>query len=472
MPRAMREIGVGLAAWICGGCGADPPEPPVLEDPGRVDPVVAARVERALAEVRRHPRSAALRGQLGMLYDANAIPDLAATCYEQALTLDDREPKWWYHAARSRHDLGDLEGALTAIDGAIDRAPSFAPLRWRQGLWLLSMDRHQEAEASFRRAAEIAPGDEAGWLGLARVLLHTNRPEEAASILNGLLKQDPEHGYARQLLGRAYLQAGDAERAKTELARGAGSDPDWSDSWELELLAYRAGYRAAINTAQRAVEAGEPELAIQALAPLRATHPTDVTVLTWLSTAHLAANQPDSALEVLHVAERHHPDHFVVHLQLGDALARRGDLPRAIAHVSRAIELNPGSGPAYVQKARLLRQVRDAEGARDALEAAIRRDAGDLSAWIMLGEVQYGLKRFDEMAETMERAAARFPHVPAPLAGLAIARGELGQFDEAREALARASRLNPDDPDAAKAKARVDRLERGAAAAAAGHAGP
>jgi tetratricopeptide (TPR) repeat protein len=463
MRPTVRTVGAGLVAGIClHGCGAEVAEPPELEDPNGVDPAVVERVDRALSEVRRHPRRAAPRGELAMIYDANALPDLAAECYEQALTLDDQEAKWWYHLARSRHELGDLDAALTAIDRAIDREPSFAPLHWRRGLWLLSQVRHQEAEASFRRATEIAPTDPSGWLGLARVLLQTDRAPEAAEVLQGLLRQDPNHGYARQLLGKAYLQSGNEEQGRLELARGAGSGPRWGDPWELEVLGYRAGYRAVLNAAQHAVESGQPLVALRALAPLRASHPTDVTVLTWLSTAYLASGQNQEALEVLRVAEKHHPDHFVVHLQLGDLFARRNDARRALAHTARAIELNPSSGPAYLQQARVLRHVGEFERARDALRAAIRYDSGELSAWIMLSEVQFTLKEFEEMAETLERAAVRFPDAPTPLAGLAFARSQLGQFDEARAALARASRLNPNDPDVVKARAYVGRLEQAA----------
>ena len=55
-----------------------------------------------------------------------------------------------------------------------------------------------------------------------------------------------------------------------------------------------------------------------------------------------------------------------------------------------------------------------------------------------------GLERYEEAASMFRRAAVRNPDSVAPYLNLAVCYGHLGQLDDARQALARLRRVNPD----------------------------
>ena len=94
--------GIGIRWWIT---RQRPSEPPVMRDPSSVDPLVGQLIDQTLAEVRGNPRSGELRGRLAMVYHANGLHDLAGVTYEQALALNAKNARWWYHLARIRAEM-------------------------------------------------------------------------------------------------------------------------------------------------------------------------------------------------------------------------------------------------------------------------------------------------------------------------------------------------------------------------------
>ncbi len=68
------------------------------------------------------------------------------------------------------------------------------------------------------------PGDVAGRVDLATILMATGQSQEALAILEDAVARHPDDGAVRRALGQWYLQAGDLERARHEWLLGAQLD--------------------------------------------------------------------------------------------------------------------------------------------------------------------------------------------------------------------------------------------------------
>lgn len=60
-----------------------------------------------------------------------------------------------------RYQAGQWEEALESFEAALQMNPDFVEAHFNAALTLHQMDRHEEATRHFRRAGELAPGNEA-----------------------------------------------------------------------------------------------------------------------------------------------------------------------------------------------------------------------------------------------------------------------------------------------------------------------
>jgi tetratricopeptide (TPR) repeat protein len=237
--------------------------------------VQLGQIDRALALFERSGYSAALVKTLeefghrpsAQQYRAAGMLDRAAQAYEEggALAeaaeiheheLDDRERAAalylkagsFLQAGRLFEALGKRQDALEAYAatpaGSVDAARLF-----------LAAGRTAEAANLVARipAAQLATLEDESTLTLvARVMLETDRLDEAARILQGLKRRGAIGGPVHLLLGRAFLDKGLHELAEEELRIAAGMPLDAAD--EIQA-AYLLG---------RVLEAtGKPEEAMQ-----------------------------------------------------------------------------------------------------------------------------------------------------------------------------------------------------------------
>ena len=330
-----------LALGLLAACGGTAPEPPLAAAGDLPAGRLGTAVEVALAAVRDEPADAGARFDLAAAYDAAGLHDLAERTYGQVLALDPRHPRAWYHRARTRRELGRTEESLADAVRAAELAPRYAPAHWRLGLWLAEVGRGEEAAACFARAVEVDPGDPGGWLGRARLALEAERHGEAIEVLEELLGRDPANGYARHLLGTALLAAGEDERAERELARAAGSRPEWRDPWVEEIRGRELGAGRELTWAWEEINAGRAAEVLPALERMNAERPADIAVLGALAAAYCGAGGPHRALALLEEARGRQPGHHRIELLLSFVHELGGDLGRAREHLERAAALHP-----------------------------------------------------------------------------------------------------------------------------------
>ncbi len=124
------------------------------------------------------------------------------------------------------------------------------------GLSAWKAGNNESAEEAFEQALELDQRHVKSWLNLSRVLLDTDRPEEALAKIDKALVIDPESNVAYRLQGRAFHQLGQKEEAVNAYRRAIQIDDQ--DAWSMNnlgLLYIEEGlYDKALPPLTRAVE--------------------------------------------------------------------------------------------------------------------------------------------------------------------------------------------------------------------------
>jgi tetratricopeptide (TPR) repeat protein len=115
---------------------------------------------------------------------------------------------------------------------------------------------HESAEEAFERSLELDPRHVKSRLNLGRVLLDTERPEDALTQIEEALAIDPESSVAYRLKGRALHQLGKWDEAVDAYRRAITIDNE--DAWSMNnmglILIEQGKFSEALPPLARAVE--------------------------------------------------------------------------------------------------------------------------------------------------------------------------------------------------------------------------
>jgi adenylate cyclase len=131
---------------------------------------------------------------------------------------------------------------------------------------------------------------------------------------------------------------------------------------------------------------------------------------------------------------------------LGQALLRRGEYQGALAEAERAVAISPNLSSAHeLRGATLYLSGRFEEGLA-ALRTAIRLDPlspGGAQRSVQVATALYFSRQYEAAAEAARQTIRSYPDFPFPYRWLAAALGQIGQIDEAKQALEKAIAVAP-----------------------------
>jgi tetratricopeptide (TPR) repeat protein len=458
-------------------------EPPLPADLTQLDPHLNELVQTAVSRVRRDPQSAEAWRELGMIYHANGLIDLAEASHQHAVAADPRCAQTWYHLAMVQNSLGEVGSALESMQRALACDGTYAPAHWRAGFWQLERSEIDHALDAFIRASELDPTDAAARIGIARVYLQRAEHEKATAILSDLSAQSAGsniEGYVNQLLSCALQRLGRFEQAQAVIACGTlgAPPPVWNDPWFDELGRYQTGLSAGLQHAQMLASSGELERAAGVLQILRSRRPQDVHVLLMLAACRRDQHRFDECFAILRKALEFNPQSHFVHTNFALAYLTRGaqagnrqsDLDRELAlqHADEALRLNPAFSVAHGARADVMLARGQQESAVQSYLTAAHFDR-EPAQWLMrAGKVQFDRQQWASARETFKRVTQLAPEHPEgwQLLGRSLAR--LGDVPAATAALSEADRIQPGDPvtHAALGEVRLIRIKPGPVPAA------
>ena len=283
--RRRRAVGGFLLAAVlaCYGCSS-PGRTDLVDvaypDLAGMEPLVAERLngsrealDRLLA--RREIADAALGrafGEAGMLYQAYALLDAAADCYENAAALTPLETRWPYYLGRVRRAQGrnELAGAnfRRVLELVADHVPALVQLAEVE----LEASRLDDAESLLQIARFAEPESAAVAFALGRVAAERREYAAAVEHFEAALRSEPRATAIHYPLALAHRALGDEERARGHLERrGKVVVPDplmaavrqLAESWRVDLqrgsALFADGHFEEAATAFRRAATAAPE---------------------------------------------------------------------------------------------------------------------------------------------------------------------------------------------------------------------
>lgn len=306
---------------------------------------------------------------------------------------------------RSMQEAGEFESSIEPLRGLVTTHSTHPEVNFRLGLALVRTGRPSLAIWPLQKAVDSQEHGLAAGLLLISALLQTGDPEEAVRAADRILERDPNNTMALYSRGRANINASQFEEALIDsdrllaldaddtralvLRSAALAELDRTDEAEavqsrLETIAEKAGDRAqaARACASRGVlfsMTERPEEATAAFKTCIERYPSDDVVRSQ-ATDHFVGQQDfASAAALWQAAVEETPEDGALRVKLADLLRRDGRTEEAEAVLDEMVELFDSAG-AWRAMASFRRTAGDMSGAREALEQAIERTAGDTAA--------------------------------------------------------------------------------------------
>jgi len=274
-----------------------------------------------------------------------------------------------------------------------------------------------EPEANFRRAVALCGNDpEIPRLRLARLLAETGRQDEARTELQKLLREKSDSGPARLLLAQMDFARNNLNDATLAAQKCTKSPYTARSAWTLLSAIYRrqgdtnATGAASRRAAAAAADAPWPDPYEDEVLALR----SDARSLSDRAQAFLMAGRASDAMPMVNQLVRDHPDFPQTWLLLG----------RAQNLFNRSADAEP------------------------ALRRYLQMDTNSVNGHFQLGMSLLGQKRYEEAAESFQRAASLKRDLGPAYFNLGFALAKSGKPREAVPAFQEAIRQNPEMVDA------------------------
>jgi arylsulfatase A-like enzyme/tetratricopeptide (TPR) repeat protein len=278
----------------------------------------------------------------------------------------------------------------------------------------------------------------------AQGLVARGRPRDAATVLEGVLEQDPGNPAALSLLGSIRYSGGNAEGGLAALEQAVRLAP--------------AVFENHINLANAYHVAGRWEEAVRAYDAALTIRPGDPRTLAGLGRALLASGRPDRAAEILQEALGAGASPAEANASLGAALADLGDLVGAERKLRAAVEAEPSLAPAWNKLGVVVERSGRLEEAAALYDRALEQDADLPDALFNRGKAYLREGRFESASRLAERLVARHPDYSRGWLLVANVRAAQGNLTAAREAIE--TLLSRPGIDPALERAAQDTLER------------
>jgi tetratricopeptide (TPR) repeat protein len=319
------------------------------------------------------------------------------------LKKNPHDARAWYELSVAYANDRNLPETHEALKRALSVGPTEEELCVQIGMSLEAMNDGETALKAFARAGQLSPTSQAGHRHLGAALLKLGRPHNAVEPLRRAAKLSNYASEDCLSLAIALEQSADTNDKVEEamayyhLAADSGRD-NLEAHRQLGRMLSKVGHHAgAIRAWRRVVE----------LAPgdLNAIKSLGIALSTW--------GKHDDAIALLTEVVRERPESAEAYADLGIAMTRGGLHEPAIRALQRAIALRPSSPHAHLN----------------------------------LGVALMGAGRAEEAMASFWEVIALAPDWSVAHFNLGMALRDLGDLEGARDALNRASTLDPQDQD-------------------------
>jgi serine/threonine-protein kinase len=316
------------------------------------EPLTALRYLTAAAALR--PASAHTRNNLGIaLVAAKMVPE-SIVAFREAIRLKPDFVVARTNLGNALRVQGRLDEAVAEYGEAIRLKPDYSEAHDNLGIALNLQGKLEEAVAEYREAIRIKPDFAGAHDNLGRALAKQGKLQEAVAEYREAIRIKPDSANAHNDLCLALRDQGKTEEAIAECREAVRLKPDFAE----------AHYNLGLTLSER----GKLEEAIAEYGEAIRINPSYAFAHNNL--AWLLAQQPDP---------------------------NRRNLPKALAHARKAVELEPKDGTNFNTLGFVEYRSGNLDSARKALESSMKlQNGGDAYDWLMLAVIDGRQGRNDQ----------------------------------------------------------------------------
>jgi len=379
---------------------------------------------------------------------------------KNAIQQDPKNPRAWFVAGLVSQHLGDLSSAeqdyKTAAANGYDAAETDAALAEvlvKSDKLEALLDQVKPGSRPSALEARVLSARGYAYIGLKRVVGAQRSFEEA-------LKLDEKNAPARAGLAQVYVGLGKLDEAQSLLERAIADDPTLDGAWLL--LGYvhlwkddRPGARGPFEKAVEIASASEPAHRARALY-LAGEDPesarADIDFLLSRYPHHTVGNFLDALIKVrrgqIHEAEvsLQNIDDINGYAPALYLLARinfsQGNFGEATTNINRLLGMEPDSKPALTLRAALLLRTADADKAVPILEGLIVGNDRDPELLEMLADAYSAAHQRDKAEAILDKLASLGGDAQTRF-GIALRQNTIGKYEDALGTLEAASAVGP-----------------------------
>jgi tetratricopeptide (TPR) repeat protein len=365
------------------------PDPP-LPDLAGADPEVVEVIQEARDDILSHLSSSPAWGKLGKLLYAHQFNKEASVCFQQAESLDPREPAWPYLQGLIII-LQDPDGGILCLERAVKcRANSPIFMRLRLAEALLDQNRLDEAQANLEQASEADPHDPRAQLGMGRLALLREQWQLGLEHLQACQDDVCARRLAHSLQVEAWHRLGQPGQAQAaqRVTAALPMDEPWPDPLFDGILKMQTGLRAHLSETSSLIAAGRLEEAIDLLERTLEKHPRAHDAWMQLGDVLFTKKLPERAEACFQKAVGLTPQAGEAWYRLGYCQAAQAHVPQAASSLRRAIELKPDHALAHYALGVCLKEQGNHAGAAAEFRAALLHRPDLQEARAALGELE------------------------------------------------------------------------------------
>ncbi|NNF49814.1 MAG: tetratricopeptide repeat protein [Woeseiaceae bacterium] len=280
----------------------------------------------------------------------------AARLFERAAELDPQDPEIANNRAALARQNGDVALAESEFRRALAINPTFRQASTGLGRLLIDTERWQEALELYEPLVAADSGDVVLRYGLATAILNLGRTEEAADLFDALIREGNEQAEIRFMRGRARLELNEVDAALEDLVASHVAQPSnftlralastyWMQRNErafLDLLEHSARVpELAVTTAEIFRQSGDPQKALDVLAGAREVARLPAEGWSVAATAHVDLGEAREAEAAARACLDDNPADRLIIGSLLTSLLMQGKAEEAMPIIRRMRESEP-----------------------------------------------------------------------------------------------------------------------------------
>ncbi|MGD0310075.1 MAG: tetratricopeptide repeat protein [Acidobacteriota bacterium] len=312
--------------------------------------------------LQKHPDTTQPYLALATFYLATKRPPEAEANFKKAFDLAPADPQCLYALVGFYMSAKRQDDAEKVFKEAIARKPKERLPWWGLADFYLGLGQTDKGMAALQDVLKVNKNDRQAELRLAEVYLHQNNDAKAQESVNAVLAENKNDAEAHCLQGRLLIKRGDSDKALAEFEAAIKVSPAYELPYleKANLLLNRGDLENAQATLETVLQGNRNDLlargflarvlalrrrtqdALQQAEEVLTAMPANEDALVARGDAMRLEGKPAEAKRDYLKLTELKPQNALYWHQLGALEASQGDESAGLAHLRKAVELNPG----------------------------------------------------------------------------------------------------------------------------------